>query len=348
MTLTIAGTLMRQGGHGMDIGERYGAVLDVHGFDTDDLTVADHVPIDLDHNGRHIGKVHHVERTAEGDIRCVGTVEHHDELADIGPIYLSATLWCRQSGTDRAWIGHDPHLLSVALTKNPQQQGLTPVAVLPGDVTSSYARDNWPWHQRSNPLIERAVAATATLELRRAPLDLVDLRPAVITAPTLVARPLELRAVATLDVAERTRIIEVLAAPVNDEATVIIRGRAVGERFARGCFAGDEHRADRVKCNRDHNLERVIGKAVRIDPYSALGCVAELRIAKTVLGDETLALAEDRVLDASVGFRVKPGGETWDAQQTRRQVTRGELDHIALTAHPAYQTANVLAVRNTR
>jgi phage head maturation protease len=345
MTITIAGRLLRQGGPGMDIGERFGAVLDVHGYDTDDLTVDDTVPIDIDHDGQPIGRVVHVERSAQGDIDCVGVVEHHDELADIGPIYLSATMWCRQAGSDRAWIGRDPHLLSVSLTKSPRQMGLTPVAVLPGDVSSSYARGNWPWQQRSRPLITRAVEATATVELRRAPLGLVDLRPATITitpTPTL-----ELRTADTLDVAERTRTIEVLAAPVGEEATVVIAGRFVGERFARGCFAGDERRADRVKVNRDHHVERVVGKAVRIDPYSALGCVATLRIAKTLLGDETLALAEDRVLDCSVGFRVKPGGETWDAQRTRRQVTRGELDHIALVPDPAYTGANVLAVRTT-
>ena len=54
------------------------------------------------------------------------------------------------------------------------------------------------------------------------------------------------------------------------------------------------------------------------------------------------------MLDASVGFRVKPGGETWDAARTRRQVTRGELDHVALVPDPAYTGANVLAVRSYR
>ena len=54
------------------------------------------------------------------------------------------------------------------------------------------------------------------------------------------------------------------------------------------------------------------------------------------------------MLDCSVGFRVRPGGEQWDAGRSRRQVTRGELDHIALVPDPAYLGAGILAVRSTR
>ena len=97
---------------------------------------------------------------------------------------------------------------------------------------------------------------------------------------------LEMRAAPTLDVVHGRRTIEVLAAPLGEEAMVLIGGRVVAERFAAGCFAGDEHRAHRVKVNRDHDPERTIGKALRIDPYSKLGLRRQLKISSTLLGDE--------------------------------------------------------------
>jgi phage head maturation protease len=58
-----------------------------------------------------------------------------------------------------------------------------------------------------------------------------------------------------------------------------------------------------------------------------------------------LALAADDCLDASAGFRVLPGGETWEGR-SRRRIVKAWLDHIALTPDPAYTDARVLAVRN--
>jgi phage head maturation protease len=72
--------------------------------------------------------------------------------------------------------------------------------------------------------------------------------------------------------------------------------------------------------------------------------VAELRIAQTPLGDETLALADEDCLDASAGFAPMSGGETWPERDWRR-VTKAFLGHIAMTPDPAYSGAGVLAVR---
>ena len=102
-----------------------------------------------------------------------------------------------------------------------------------------------------------------------------------------------------------------------------------------------------MKANRDHNPERTVGKAVRIDPYSKLGCVAELQIAKTAAGRRDAGPRRGpgaRLLGRLPG---QAGGEVWDAARSRRQVTRGELDHIALVPDPAYVGANILAVRST-
>ena len=85
------------------------------------------------------------------------------------------------------------------------------------------------------------------------------------------------------------------AIPYDQDAAVVVHGRAVVESCAPGAFDGVERRANRVKVNRDHDYQRTVGRAVGLHPSRTDGLVAELRIAKTPLGDETLALADDRV-----------------------------------------------------
>jgi phage head maturation protease len=72
-----------------------------------------------------------------------------------------------------------------------------------------------------------------------------------------------------------------------------------------------------------------------------------LRISRTPLGDETLELADDGVLDASIGFAPMVDGVRWNTR-TARTITRAFLHHIALVPYPAYKGANVLAVRADR
>jgi phage head maturation protease len=92
---------------------------------------------------------------------------------------------------------------------------------------------------------------------------------------------------------------------------------------------------------------RTIGRAVALHPSRTEGLVAELRIARTPLGDETLALAEDESLEASVGFAVMPGGEQWSEGRKRRRVTKSFLDHISMVPEGAYSgSIPVLAVRS--
>jgi hypothetical protein len=73
--------------------------------------------------------------------------------------------------------------------------------------------------------------------------------------------------------------------------------------------------------------------------------VAEVRIAQTDLGDETLALAEEDCLDASAGYRSLPSGEKWEARD-RVRVNKAWLGHIALTPEAAFEGAKVLSVRH--
>lgn len=166
-----------------------------------------------------------------------------------------------------------------------------------------------------------------------------------MTEPDERHGPLEYRAATaqlSVDFAERT--IDLLAMPYDTDAAVMVHGRPVLESCAPGAFDGCERRANRLKVNRDHDLTRTVGRAAALHPRADLGLVAELRIARTALGDETLGLAADQALEASVGFAVMRGGEQWLEQRSRRRLTRCFLDHIALVPEGAYE-GRVLSVR---
>jgi HK97 family phage prohead protease len=150
-----------------------------------------------------------------------------------------------------------------------------------------------------------------------------------------------------LDVRWKERLIDLIVIPYNDPAVVLDRrsNRMVTEQIDPGAFDGVERRANRVKVNRAHDVESVIGRALALHPGDQRGLRAELRISRTVAGDEALELAADGALDASAGFAPMPGGEQWDRDRKSRRITRAYLGHIALTGDPAYDNAQVLAVR---
>ena len=156
---------------------------------------------------------------------------------------------------------------------------------------------------------------------------------------------LEYRMAQQVGVSFPDRTIELVVMPYETEALVAIRGRMVREIVARGAFDGIERRANRVRVNRDHDMARIIGRAVAVHPSREEGLVAELRIAKTELGDETLALADDDCLDASAGFVPMQGGESWPERNLRR-LSKLWLGEIAMTPDPAYSGTHVLAVRS--
>ena len=156
---------------------------------------------------------------------------------------------------------------------------------------------------------------------------------------------LEIRSSQMTGVRFADRIIELVVMPYETEALVPHEGRMIREIVSRGAFAGIERRANRIRVNRDHNIERTIGRAVTFHPDREVGLVGEVRIARTPLGDETLELADEGVLDASAGFMGMPGGDSWHERRTLRRWSKIWLAHIALTPDPAYVGANVLAVR---
>lgn len=155
---------------------------------------------------------------------------------------------------------------------------------------------------------------------------------------------LEFRAAQQVGVSFPRRQIELVVMPYETETQVLHHGRMIREIVSRGAFEGLDARHRRITVNRGHVIDAVVGKAVALHPSRREGLVGELQIARTELGDETLALADAGLLDASAGFGVPEGGESWP-QEGLRRLDRVWLDHIAMTPDPAYKTANVLSVR---
>jgi HK97 family phage prohead protease len=148
--------------------------------------------------------------------------------------------------------------------------------------------------------------------------------------------------VAGVNAAKRT--IDLVVIPYETPTLVAYQQRMVFETIARGAFDGIERRANRVRVNRDHMLARTVGRAVAFHPSREEGLVGEVRIARTDLGDETLALAAEDCLGASAGFLPMDDGMAWQGRD-RYTITKAWLRHIALTPEPAYDDARVLAIR---
>lgn len=161
--------------------------------------------------------------------------------------------------------------------------------------------------------------------------------------------PVEFRRAGEFEVRFADRIIEIVAVPYDVDAVVEYppgSGRSILESVAPGSFDGVERRANRVKANRDHDPTRTVGRSVALHPSRTEGLVAEIRIARTPLGDETLELADDEVLEASVGMAVSPSWQQMLENRTRRRINKAFLDHIALLPNGAYgESAQVIAVR---
>ncbi len=165
---------------------------------------------------------------------------------------------------------------------------------------------------------------------------------------------LEYRAAQLGEVSFPKRQIELIVMPYETPTLVSYDNRVITEIVSRGAYDGIEERNNSVRVNRDHDVSRTCGRAVRFHPSRDEGLIAELYMARTTLGEETLTLADDGMLDASAGFRllldkqgrVVANAEVWETRNQRR-LNKLYLGHIALTPEPAYETANVLAVRGT-
>jgi HK97 family phage prohead protease len=154
--------------------------------------------------------------------------------------------------------------------------------------------------------------------------------------------PIEFRSAVVSEVSFPHRTIDLVVMPYESETMIEFGGRLIREVVSRGAFNGIEGRANRVKVNRDHDITKVVGRAVAFHPGAEQGLVAECRIAQTPLGDETLQLADEEILDASAGFA--PMEQRWEERSLRR-IVKAFLSHIALVPEAAYAGARVLDVR---
>ena len=159
-----------------------------------------------------------------------------------------------------------------------------------------------------------------------------------------------MRSDATLgDIHVKQRIIDIIAVPWEQETEIMWRGEVWREVFTRGAFDGLEDHAGRVRVNREHMKGDTVGKVVMADPQNPTGLFTRVKIAQTPRGDETLALAMEDMISASVGYFVKNMSDIQLNKQTRlRRVNRAFLDHLSMVESPAYEGAQVLAVREGR
>jgi HK97 family phage prohead protease len=146
----------------------------------------------------------------------------------------------------------------------------------------------------------------------------------------------------------RQRLIDLVAVPYEQETEVLVRGEMWHEVFERKAFNGIQDRAGRIPANREHTVGETFGKVVKADPNYPDGLFVRVRVAKTPLGDETLQLASEDMLGASVGYYVKkPSDLALNRRTMQRRVKRAFLQHLSLVESPAYENAAVLAVRNS-
>lgn len=158
------------------------------------------------------------------------------------------------------------------------------------------------------------------------------------------------------DVNYPKRIVTVVAMPYERPTQIREPSRSYEEVVSRSAFAGIEKRPSTVRANRDHSWDKVAGKVVALHPSRQEGLVAEVKMFRTTIGEETLVLCDEGGLDASAGFTLLRQGkdgpvwddaETWERNGAVRRLNRLWLDHLAFVPNPAYEDAVVLDVRNT-
>jgi HK97 family phage prohead protease len=155
------------------------------------------------------------------------------------------------------------------------------------------------------------------------------------------------RMAVTADVRPKAREIDVLAVPYNSPAEVWdpFENRRYSESIAPDAFRAVKRRPNQVKVLRDHDTHRLIGSCRAVHPNRPDGLHATMKIAPTELGNESLALAEDGALHVSVGFLPDLAFDEWTKDRSAVVRHACELWEISLVPFPAYEEADVLAVR---
>lgn len=179
-----------------------------------------------------------------------------------------------------------------------------------------------------------------------------------MTVTELETPLVETRAAQVAEVNYPKRTVTVIAMPYEQPTVIQEARRSYTEIVTRGAFAGTEKRGNgQIRANRDHSWDKLVGKVVAVHPSRSEGLVAEVRMFRTQIGEDTLIECDEGGLDASAGFGllrqgpngtgpVYPDAEVWERNRSVRRLNRLWLDHLALVPNPAYQGATVLDVRD--
>ncbi len=234
---------------------------------------------------------------------------------------------------------------SVALTPSPARVGARPVVFRDGDVHAAASR--------SGDRFERQLLRSpeeARYGRHRGPIvvsgdEAVAQRHTTLTYAR-AADGIEHRSATAVGVNHTRREVDMIIAPAAQPATIREPTRTYVETFVHGCFDGCETDPAKVKVNLHHDWTRLIGRAIRLDPWAEEGLTGTVKLARVRDADEALEMIDDGLLGVSVGFGVTRGGDEW-RDQSHRRVTRAMVDHIALVGNPAYTGAQVVGVRGS-
>ena len=297
--------------------------------DAYDVVQSRDIPVQAGHDGPQVGRVVHLEQLDGGNLRCVAVID--DNRIDLEqPWQLSGF---EDVTFDRGGaVARTCRIRHVALVERTATIAAGAITVHPGDITREWHRE-----RMTDPILRRA-ATTVDQDLPGRPLTIHRDQP--------VGRRIERRSrlAAPDQVRFGTREVDVCCVPYNSPAPVVDpAGRLYEEMIAPGAFGNVAARADRIRVLRDHQVERVVGRCRHLDGDHPDGLMATLAIARTDLGDETLALADAGCLDVSIGFM--PRAERWNQDRSMVLRTAVHLHELSLVPFPAYEGAGVLAVR---
>lgn len=149
------------------------------------------------------------------------------------------------------------------------------------------------------------------------------------------------------DVNKKQRLVDIIAVPWEEESDKIEwRGDFWRESFDRHSFDGIENHAGRIMVNREHVKGDTVGRVVQADPTNPAGLFARVKMYSTPRGDETLTLADEGGAFPSIGYRVKSFADMRiDKRSRTRRILKAFWDHLAFVEDPAFDGADVLAVR---
>ena len=157
--------------------------------------------------------------------------------------------------------------------------------------------------------------------------------------------PVEIRTATIEAVAYPDRTLDMIVVPYDEWVPVEWQGRVIEESVAPGAFGAIRNRARKFLVNMEHDPTRWIGTVLDLNPAHPTGLRATVKVRRSPEGDQALDDASDGLLGGSIGMAVAPGDEKIDGN--RRRIHKAFLDHIALTATPAYVGAEILEVRST-